>query len=645
MGLALGLVLMRLLLLSGKDAIAVRPWATFVAVDRQLVEQKGSAGQDAEKLTALARWCASKGLFREMEEALLQALKKEPGNAGARALLGQRQGPDGAWVEEEAARFSALPTNLAAMIPSPSAKDRQRLLAQKDRELRMAVSSNYFDLWTDLDSEPLKRYTDQLNGYYRALKNRFMAYAGGNIDVLVFSTRSDFLRFYAKRFGQRGEHIGGFYLPDNRLLVFYDDPYDLDTILDTARHECTHLLLDLGYSGAPLPLWLDEGMACFLASDDITSSDPYLTGLIAELLDQLRANSAVPLEKLLELERSDFKFPQYALAWSWIHFLNQPEQAPAFQRFLDRLRHEVPRERRKDQEIDAYRKECRSKTNALFRSVVAADPRALQDSWRRYFSDAFALTTAQQLADFGWSCYGRAVATEKSDEKLRALGLAQDVFAGVATLAGDGKLGVDATQGKVLCMVQRVSTEANLSVGAQRLFLRTALEAIARLPDDADGEGAWLRGRLAGRMLLAFRKIAVKNVPEHAAFDCRKAVVDVLSAQDDALHRALIANFDDVLKLAFESLARALAKNPLRARAAHDWLELAMDLAPDRVADVFPILKLLVEKDPDDRNLAALGLAYLGLGDKAVGKMLIEEAKERSVNPESLASFVAYFEQ
>jgi hypothetical protein len=50
-----------------------------------------------------------------------------------------------------------------------------------------------------------------------------------------------------------------------------------------------------------------------------------------------------------------------------------------------------------------------------------------------------------------------------------------------------------------------------------------------------------------------------------------------------------------------------------------------------------------VEKDPDDRNLGAPGLAYLGLGDKAVGKLLIEEAKERSVNPESLASFVAYF--
>src|SRR5262245_21330895 len=151
MGLALGLVLMRLLLLSGKDDIAARPWATFVAVDRQLTDQKASAGQEPEKLIALAQWCASQGLFREMEEALLQALKREPAHAGARALLGQRQGPDGAWVEEEAARFSALPTNLAAMIPPPSAKDRQRLLAQKDRELRMAVSSNYFDLWTDLE--------------------------------------------------------------------------------------------------------------------------------------------------------------------------------------------------------------------------------------------------------------------------------------------------------------------------------------------------------------------------------------------------------------------------------------------------------------------------------------------------------------
>jgi hypothetical protein len=233
MGFALGLVLMRLLLLSGKDDIAVRPWATFVTVDRQLVEQQGQRRTGrGEAHRARAMVCEQGSVPRDGGGPSAGAEEGARERRRARASSVSARGPDGAWVEEEAARFSALPTILAAMIAPPSAKDRQRLLAQKDRELRMAVSSNYFDLWTDLDSEPLKRYTDQLNGYYRALKNRFMAYAGGNIDVLVFSTRSDFLRFYAKRFGQRGEHIGGFYCPTT-------DCWCSTTILTTSTRSST----------------------------------------------------------------------------------------------------------------------------------------------------------------------------------------------------------------------------------------------------------------------------------------------------------------------------------------------------------------------------------------------------------------------
>src|SRR5262249_41743033 len=152
--------------------------------------------------------------------------------------------------------------------------------------------------------------------------------------------------------------------------------------------------------------------------DEITSSDPYLTGLVADLLAQLRAHSEVPLDKLLELDRSGFGFAQYALSWSWIHFLNQAEQAPSFQRFLDRLRHEIPREPRTDQKPEAYQRECRSKTNALFRSTMG-DLQSLQDSWRHYFSDRFALTTPRQIVDFGWSCYGRAIAAEKDEDRNR----------------------------------------------------------------------------------------------------------------------------------------------------------------------------------------------------------------------------------
>lgn len=620
------------------DPLSARPWAAFTPVEKQLAELRASAADDATKLAQAARWCAGKGLFREMEELLGQALKREPANPTARALFGSTQGTDGAWHLDEYARYSALPAKAPALLAPPSASDRARLLAQKDRELHMASSSTYFDLWSDLESEPLRRYTEQLNGYYRSLKNTFQAYAGGNIDVLVFATRSDYLRYYQRMLGKGGEHVLGFYAPASRLLVFYHDPYDLDMVLNTARHECTHLLLDLGYDGAPLPMWLNEGMACFLAADT-SAADSYVADLIMTVVDQIRANDVLPLAKLLDLDQEHFGFAHYAQSWSWMQFLNQPQHSAAFQRYLDKLRKALPQAPDAPDKVAAYRQSCLAKANGLFLREIAPDLAGIEAEWRRYFTDQFALTNPRRLADFGWSCCGMAQSARKQDERSERLELAQASFA--LAPASDARLSSECTQGDLACLLLRAS-EREQTTGAQRLFLRTALERIATLPDD--DENVWLRGRLAGRTLVTFRKMAVKGAPHNQPFDMRKAVLDATTGSDDETHRAILVLFDELLATTFKSLARTLTKNPLHAIAAQDWLLFALKLAPERTEAVFPNLRLLVEKDPDDRNLAALGLAYLGLGDPAFGRMLFEEGKQRSVSPGGLAAFAEFFD-
>ncbi|MFO0985044.1 MAG: hypothetical protein U1E76_25495 [Planctomycetota bacterium] len=621
------------------DPLSARPWAAFTPVEKQLAELRASAADDATKLAQAARWCAGKGLFREMEELLGQALKREPANPTARALFGSTQGTDGAWHLDEYARYSALPAKAPALLAPPSASDRARLLAQKDRELHMASSSTYFDLWSDLESEPLRRYTEQLNGYYRSLKNTFQAYAGGNIDVLVFATRSDYLRYYQRMLGKGGEHVLGFYAPASRLLVFYHDPYDLDMVLNTARHECTHLLLDLGYDGAPLPMWLNEGMACFLAADT-SAADSYVADLIMTVVDQIRANDVLPLAKLLDLDQEHFGFAHYAQSWSWMQFLNQPQHSAAFQRYLDKLRKALPQAPDAPDKVAAYRQSCLAKANGLFLREIAPDLAGIEAEWRRYFTDQFALTNPRRLADFGWSCCGMAQSARKQDERSERLELAQASFA--LAPASDARLSSECTQGDLACLLLRAS-EREQTTGAQRLFLRTALERIATLPDD--DENVWLQGRLAGRTLVTFRKMADQGAPHSSRSTCARpcSMPTTRIRRRDAPGDPGAVRRNCSRPRSSRSRARPTKEPAACDRGARLAVVRAQAGAGTHRA-VFPNLRLLVEKDPDDRNLAALGLAYLGLGDPAFGRMLFEEGKQRSVSPGGLAAFAEFFD-
>ena len=67
--------------------------------------------------------------------------------------------------------------------------------------------------------------------------------------------------------------------------------------------------------------------------------------------------------------------------------------------------------------------------------------------------------------------------------------------------------------------------------------------------------------------------------------------------------QAIVVLVDDLLELAFDSQASALGADPIHRQAANEWLFLAFDYAPLRLAEVFETLRLLVELDPDDRRL------------------------------------------
>ena len=137
------------------------------------------------------------------------------------------------------------------------------------------------------------------------------------------------------------------------------------------------------------------------------------------------------------------------------------------------------------------------------------------------------------------------------------------------------------------------------------------------------------------------------RVIHHACHSCRgngwletskRIRVQVLISLGHAVRAAIVLH-DDLREMAFATLANTLTEDPLHQPSAHEWLLLAHDVDATRVREVFDSVRLLAEKDPDDRNRAALGLAYYDLGKKRYGKEVLERALRLSPRPGALRGF------
>src|SRR5690606_7318298 len=159
---------------------------------------------------------------------------------------------------------------------------------------------------------------------------------------ILFASRSDYLIDYAVSFGKNGEHILGYYLPGLRRLVFYDDRDGLEEVLVTAKHECTQLIVYLGFGAADLPTLFDEGPACFLSAHGVQARGVYTAGLVLELQERLALDRPQGLRDLFAVTQAKLTYEHYAWSWSLLHFLHATGRERAFEQFLDRLRERAP---------------------------------------------------------------------------------------------------------------------------------------------------------------------------------------------------------------------------------------------------------------------------------------------------------------
>ncbi len=612
-----------------QEPLKLRPWAGFQSSADQLKDRLREA-RTPEPLLEIASWCEQQGKFADMAGVLRQVLKTDSANDTAHRLRGDKQ-IDGRWSAEEAARFEEQAVVAPFSMPGLSDAQKAALLRLKDRDLRVAGSTGVFDLQTDLADDGVAIYHKLFNGYYRRLKHRFSVWAGGKVDVLVFANRSDFLHYYRRTIGTGGEHVSGFY--SQRLLALHDDVENRDDVLNTARHECTHLVMDLCYEGPDLPLWLNEGMACYFAGECEAALGNYTAGLLDHVRTAIRGRTEGAWQRVMLKDRGEFKFEDYALSWSFIYFLNTDAHEKKFQQFLGDLRKVLT--------ADTAAEECCAKANELFLTMFGPDLSALEKDWARFFSDTFSLTSAQQAVDFATFLlltkgHDKAVDHEISIDQA----LLVQAAIGSPSEAGIAR---QVAENRIWALVQRISL-MTLDAEALRLGLRSVLQSLRGLPVQDNG---MFHARLSIAALQQIRDFLKAPKRVAGSFDCRARLLEtVKSAPDDSAQtlRSLVVLHDDLLQMAGAMLQQSLAAEPLRKQALHDWLRLSTDISPSGIEPVFPRLKLLVEIEPDDRNLAAYAVCYKTLGDGKWANMLWEEAKSRSLHVDSLWRFADYFE-
>ena len=204
--------------------------------------------------------------------------------------------------------------------------------------------------------------------------------------VYVLASRGDFDRFSGALQFSDMENVLGYYVPDFRVLVFYDQPEGrvagralsrgtLEVLLHETFHQWLHLHVE------DRPRWFDEGMAEYFGIGEVTASG-LRYGLVPSAhpsrLDNIRdalsggsSSGPMSIPDLLRAPRATFygagSAINYAQAWSFVHYLGSTTKGQKLLReYFKALRRGL------DQE-------------AAYREVFAPlDLVALEKEWKEY---------------------------------------------------------------------------------------------------------------------------------------------------------------------------------------------------------------------------------------------------------------------
>ncbi len=170
------------------------------------------------------------------------------------------------------------------------------------------------------------------------------------IDIYLFGTRDDWIAYTRERLPREAgiyERMGrGGYTIEGDAVLYDIGRWDTFTI---AAHEGWHAYTQRVFRH-PLPVWLEEGIACFMEGVRGSSNGGPPTFMpwrnferYGELRDVVRRGRFVPLEQLIEGTPQEFLqngrntlLGYYAQVWALVHFLNEGEGG-RYRKGLERL--------------------------------------------------------------------------------------------------------------------------------------------------------------------------------------------------------------------------------------------------------------------------------------------------------------------
>ncbi|MBI5367107.1 MAG: DUF1570 domain-containing protein [Planctomycetes bacterium] len=366
------------------------PEEVMLGLVRLAEEAPGFAGVYYLKGQLAYRWTGDAAAgFKDIERALELA----PGFYEARILLGRMyldRGELTAGRREIERSLEAAPDYAAAYAARGKMCFREKRydaaiedlelaveLSPADLELRGALknarhvrrgpmwtktyekASPHFNVRTDISAARAADYAANLEAvaaYYAASFNVELP-AGTKNDVLIFDTKEGYQTYAELSTSDRAEFTLGYYHPEYRQLLLYEDKADLtgDETLHVLYHEGFHQFFD------PLvpeePYWLNEGLAeyygaCEVKNGKVVKTGMVLTGRLRGLKWYLSTGAPViPFRQIIQESPAEFYGGppelvslKYAQVWAMIHFFmsgREPKLKEALTDYVKLLREGV----------------------------------------------------------------------------------------------------------------------------------------------------------------------------------------------------------------------------------------------------------------------------------------------------------------
>jgi hypothetical protein len=215
----------------------------------------------------------------------------------------------------------------------------EELAKRSDFANGWTLESKHFKWRSNTSQAVLKRYVDLLEAFYDLMDARIgikpsPTLSRTKMQVNVFKRQSELIQHAGDE--EIDENVLGYFSSYEQSLNFFHDYKDPARSEVTALHECTHLLTFLIEPDYLPQIWLNEGVADYFGSCDVSSTKGKLTlapGRLEEdsiltVQQAIAEKKHVTLDALLLKDRENYDGFDYAHGWSLVYFLqNSPKYA------------------------------------------------------------------------------------------------------------------------------------------------------------------------------------------------------------------------------------------------------------------------------------------------------------------------------